>query len=218
VSSAARGPLPVKILVSIPPLKSCSTRHDGHTGFSPTRARFQAHGLQCRAPRGNSNYLLEEYLIYRVYGLLTSGAPGAARARHVRRCEEQEPARDALGSSSRTTTDGSAQQGRSRAEGRVPIDVDSREMTLVAVSSDMIAYRLAVSPAHIVLIGDSTGSSIRSPTTHWAVSSCALFPTRPEPRTARRQRSIRAFAAGPRSARVASSTRGRGDIRVEPSR
>jgi hypothetical protein len=161
VKLRTRGHFRLKIC-QYPPLKvvfdKAQTAHTvfGHAGSSLKLT------VQCRGGRGNANYLLEEYLIYRVYNLLTERSFRArlARVTYVDAKGKNQPEmRYAL-----FVEDDDRMARRNKAKvleqkGVSQLDVDPEQMTLVAVFQYMIGNTdWAVSALHnIVLIGDSTG-------------------------------------------------------------
>src|SRR5260370_7922837 len=80
VKLRTRGHFRLKIC-QYPPLKVVFDKaQTAHTVFAHAGSSLKL-TVQCRGGRGNANYLLEEYLIYRVYNLLTERSFRARLAR-----------------------------------------------------------------------------------------------------------------------------------------
>ena len=161
VKLRTRGHFRLKIC-QYPPLKVVFDKaQTAHTAFAHAGSSLKL-TVQCRSGRGNANYLLEEYLIYRVYNLLTERSFRArlARVTYVDAKGKNQPEmRYAL-----FVEDDDRMARRNKAKvleqkGVSQLDVDPEQMTLVAVFQYMVGNTdWAVSALHnIVLIGDSTG-------------------------------------------------------------
>src|SRR6267378_5406877 len=145
-----------------PPLKvGFDKAKTAHTIFAHTGSSLKL-TVQCRGDRSNANYLLEEYLIYRAYNLLTERS-FRARLAHVTYADAKgkhpPEMRYAL-----FVEDDDRMARRNQAEvfeqkGVTQNDVDVEQMGLLAVFQYMIGNTdWAVSALHnIVLIRDSTG-------------------------------------------------------------
>jgi len=161
VQLRTRGHFRLKIC-QYPPLKLVYDKAQAaRTIFAHTGSSLKL-TVQCRGGRGNQNYVLEEYLIYRVYNLLTERSFRArlARVTYVDAQGKHPPdmryaffVEDDDRMARRAKADVLEQKGVSQN------DVDPEQMTLVAVFQYMIGNTdFAVSALHnIVLIRDSTG-------------------------------------------------------------
>jgi len=161
VQLRTRGHFRLKIC-QYPPLKLVYDKAQAaHTMFAHTGSSLKL-TVQCRGGRGSANYLLEEYLIYRVYNLLTERSFRArlARVTYVDVKDKHPPemrygffVEDDDRMARRNKTEVFEQKGVTQN------DVDPEQMTLVAVFQYMIGNTdWAVSALHnIVLIRDSTG-------------------------------------------------------------
>ena len=145
-----------------PPLKvGFDKAKTAHTIFAHASSSLKL-TVQCRGGTSNANYLLEEYLIYRAYNLLTDRSFRARLARVTyadAKGKHQPETRYAF-----FVEDDGRMARRNKAEvlaqkGVTQNDVDLEHMGLVAVFQYMIGNTdWAVSALHnIVLIRDSTG-------------------------------------------------------------
>lgn len=161
VQLRTRGHFRLKIC-QYPPLKVAYDKAQAaHTILAHTGSSLKL-TVQCRGGRSYTNYLLEEYLIYRVYNLLTERSFRArlARVTYADAKGKQPPemryaffVEDDDRMARRNKTDVFDQKGVTQN------DVDPEQMGLVAVFQYMIGNTdWAVSALHnIVLIRDSTG-------------------------------------------------------------
>jgi hypothetical protein len=148
-------------LCQYPPLKVTFDREQtAHTLFAHQNSLKLT--VQCRGSRSFANYVLEEYLIYRLYNLVTDRS-FRARLAHVTYADvtgkHAPETRDAF-----FVEDDDRMARRNRAEvfavkGARQADMDSAQMTLTAVFQYMIGNTdWAVSALHnIVIIRDSVG-------------------------------------------------------------
>jgi len=161
VQLRTRGHFRLKIC-QYPPLKIVFDKtQTAHTTFAHQGSSLKL-TVQCRSGRSSANYLLEEYVIYRVYNLLTERSFRArlarvtyadAQGKHPPEMRYAFFVEDDDKMARRNKAEVFEQKGVSQNE------VDSEQMGLVAVFQYMIGNTdWAVSALHnIVLIRDSTG-------------------------------------------------------------